>query len=152
MEGSNQHQPARCVEGQHHRSLPGQSDGSLLDTGPAIERMLAAGVSRRDLCIVMRSTAYEPAFGTRYSLSEPGSDPDDDVSTLYEELLTAEPSGTGGRPGSADAIGGENAELRPSRARPAGPPGCFSATSMQHSRKISRLHNPDWLARQFFGV
>jgi hypothetical protein len=32
----------------------------------------------------------------------------------------------------------ENAGLRPSRARPAGPPGCLSVTSMQHSRKISR--------------
>jgi hypothetical protein len=75
------------------------------DTGAAIERILAAGASRRDLCLVMRCTAYEAAFGTLYALSDPGSDPDDDVSTLYEELLTAEPSGTDGRPGSADAVG-----------------------------------------------
>jgi hypothetical protein len=79
--------------------------GPFGDTGPAIERMLAAGVSRRDLCLVMRSIAYEAVFGTLYSLSEPGSDPDDDVSTLHEELLMAEPSGTGGRPGSANAVG-----------------------------------------------
>src|SRR5215471_20103149 len=100
MEGSNQHQPARWGVGQHHRSLQGQSDGCLLDTGPAIERMLAAGVSRRDLCIVRRSTTYEPAFGTRYCLSEPGPDRDDDVSTLYEDVPTPAPSGAGGRPGS----------------------------------------------------
>jgi hypothetical protein len=79
--------------------------GPFGDTGPAIERILAAGASRRDLCLVMRSTAYDAVFGALYSLSEPGSDPDDDLSTLYEELLTAEPSGTGGRPGSADAVG-----------------------------------------------
>lgn len=76
--------------------------GPLGDTGAAIERILAAGASRRDLCLVMRSAAYEAAFGTLYSLSEPGSDADDDVSTLYEELLMAEPSGTGARPGSAE--------------------------------------------------
>jgi hypothetical protein len=79
--------------------------GPFGDTGPAIERMLAAGASRRDLCLVMRSTAYEAAFGTLYCLSEPGSDQQDGASTLHEELLMAEPSGTEGRPGSADAVG-----------------------------------------------
>jgi hypothetical protein len=52
----------------------------------------------------MRSTTYDAVFGALDVLSEPGTDPDDNVSTLYAELLTAEPSGTGGRPGSADAI------------------------------------------------
>ena len=65
--------------------------GPFGDTGAAIERMLAAGASRRDLCLVLRSTAYEAVFGALYSLSDPGSDKDDDVSTLYEELLMAEP-------------------------------------------------------------
>ena len=58
--------------------------GPFGDTGPAIERILAAGAARRDLSLVMRSTAYEAVFGTLYSLSDPGSDPDDDVGTLYE--------------------------------------------------------------------
>ena len=78
--------------------------GPFGDTGAAIERMLAAGASRRDVCLVLRSTAYEAVFGALYSLSDPGSDKDDDVSTLYEELLMAEPSGTGGRPGSANLV------------------------------------------------
>lgn len=77
--------------------------GPLGDTGPAIERMLAAGASRADLCLVMRSAAYDAAFGTLYALNNPGLDLDDDASTLYEELLMAEPSGTEARPGSADA-------------------------------------------------
>ena len=98
--------------------------------------MLAAGVSRRDLCIVRRSTTYEPAFGTRYCLSEPGPDRDDDVSTLYEDVPTPAPSGAGGRPGSADAIGGENAELRPSRA--SGPFRLFQRDVNATLRKISR--------------
>jgi hypothetical protein len=73
-------------------------NGPFGDTGAAIERMLAAGASRRDLCVVLRATAYEAVFGTLYALSDPGSDPDDDVSTLYEELLMADPSEMGGVP------------------------------------------------------
>jgi hypothetical protein len=74
-------------------------NGPFPDTGPAIERILAAGASRRDLCLVLRTTAYESVFGTMYAPSDPGSDPDDDLSTLYEEL--ADPSGMGGWPGAA---------------------------------------------------
>jgi hypothetical protein len=42
-------------------------------------------------------------FGTLYSLSDPGAGKDDDVGALYEEILTADPTGMEGRPGSADA-------------------------------------------------
>jgi hypothetical protein len=82
------------------RRFPGSAFG---DTGAAIERMLALGVSRRDLRLVMRCTAYEAAFGTLYALSEPGLDAEEDAGTLYEELLMADPSGMEGRPGSVDA-------------------------------------------------
>jgi hypothetical protein len=78
-------------------------DRPFSDTGPAIERLLAAGASRRDLCLVLRATAYEAVFGTLYSLSDPGAGKDDDVGALYEEILTADPTGMEGRPGSADA-------------------------------------------------
>ncbi len=78
-------------------------DGPFGDTGAAIERLLAAGVSRRDLRLVLRNIAYEAAFGTLYALSDPGPE-EEDVSTLYEELLLADPSGMAGRPGSADAV------------------------------------------------
>ena len=74
------------------------------DVGPAIERMLAAGVSRADLCRLLRLTAYEAVFGTLFALSEPGLDAAEDPSTLYEKLLMADPSGREGRPGPADAI------------------------------------------------
>jgi hypothetical protein len=76
-------------------------DERFSGTGPAIERMLAAGVSRQDLCLVMRCTAYEAVHGTLYALSEPGVDNDVDASALYEELGLAEPDGMDGRPGRA---------------------------------------------------
>jgi hypothetical protein len=77
----------------HCRRFP---DGPFSDVGPAIERMLAAGVSRQDLCLVMRSTAYEAVFGTLYALSDPGVDDDVDASALYEELGLADPGDTEG--------------------------------------------------------
>jgi hypothetical protein len=79
-------------------------DGPFGDTGAAIERLLAAGASRRDMRLVLRNIAYEAAFGTLYALSDPGLEEEDDVGTLYEELLMADPSGMEGRPGSADAV------------------------------------------------
>lgn len=79
-------------------------DGPFGDTGAAIERLLAAGASRRDLRLVLRGAAYEAVFGTLYALGDPGLEGDDDAGTLYEELLTADPSGMEGRPGSADAV------------------------------------------------
>jgi hypothetical protein len=78
-------------------------DGAFGDTGPAIERMLMAGASRRDLCLVLRTAAYEAVFGTLYAICDPGVD-DNDVFMLFEELLSADPSGMEGRPGSADAV------------------------------------------------
>jgi hypothetical protein len=72
-------------------------DDAFSGTGPAIERMLAAGVSRQDLCLVMRCTAYEAVHGTLYALSDPGVDDDVDASALYEELGMAEPRGMDGR-------------------------------------------------------
>jgi hypothetical protein len=59
--------------------------------------MLAAGASRRDLCRLLRLTAYEAVFGTLYALSDPGLDGEEDAGTLYEELLMADPSGVDGR-------------------------------------------------------
>jgi hypothetical protein len=73
------------------------------NTGPAIERMLAAGIARRDLSLVLRFAKYEAVFSTLYALSDPGLGPDDDAGTLYEELLMADPSGKEGRPGSEEA-------------------------------------------------
>jgi hypothetical protein len=79
-------------------------DGPFGETGPAIERILAAGGSRRDLSLILRMVAYEAVFGTLYAFGDPGLDEDHDVSALYQELLMADPSGLQGHPGSADAV------------------------------------------------
>lgn len=71
--------------------------------GPAIKRILDAGASPRDLRLVLRATAYEAVFGTLYAMGDPGVD-DNNVFMLHEELLTADPSGMDGRPGSADSV------------------------------------------------
>ncbi|MFC3715958.1 hypothetical protein ACFONC_07335 [Luteimonas soli] len=77
-------------------------DAPFADTGPALERLLAAGVSPSDICLIRRESAYAAAFATLYALGDPGVD-DDNVFMLFEELLTADPSGMEGRPGSAGA-------------------------------------------------
>ena len=78
-------------------------DDPFADTGPAIERLLALGASPRDICLLMRSASYEAVFSTLYALDDPGVD-DKNVFMLHESLLTADPSGLDGRPGSAGAI------------------------------------------------
>lgn len=80
----------------HYEKRP---DEPFADTGAAIGRLLALGATPRDLCLLMRGTAYEAVFATLYALGDPGVD-GDDVFNLHEELLTADPSGMEGRPGS----------------------------------------------------
>jgi len=77
-------------------------DDPFADTGPALERLLAAGVSPSDICLIRRDSAYAATFATLYAIGDPGVD-DDNVFMLFEELLTADPSGKEGRPGSAGA-------------------------------------------------
>jgi len=75
------------------------------DTGPAIERILAAGAARRDLCLVVRDAAYRAVFNTLYEIDPEVAGVDcKDLIGLYELLLSADPSGMEGRPGSADAV------------------------------------------------
>jgi hypothetical protein len=78
-------------------------DAPFADTGAAIERLLALGASPRDICLLQRAAAYEAVFATLYSLGDPGVD-DGGTLMLHEDLLTADPSGLEGRPGSASAI------------------------------------------------
>ena len=73
------------------------------DTGPALERVLAAGADPKDICLIRRQAAYAATFATLYALDDPGVE-DDNVFMLFEELLMADPSGMEGRPGSANAV------------------------------------------------
>lgn len=74
---------------EHCKRFP---DTSFAEVGPAIERILAAGISPHDLCLINRSTAYETVFGTLYALGDPGVD-GDDVFGLYENMGTAPSAG-----------------------------------------------------------
>ena len=75
-------------------------DSPFADAGPALKRLLALGGDRRDLSLIARHAAYEAVFGTLGALSDPGVD-DNNVEMLHESLLSADPSGREGRPGSA---------------------------------------------------
>ncbi len=85
------------------RGCRGGPQAPFADTGPAIERMLAQGVSPCDLQLVLRHAAYEAVFGTLYAICDPGED-QNEVFGLYEDLLSSDPSGKEGGPGSADAV------------------------------------------------
>ncbi len=76
-------------------------DEPFADTGSAIDRLLAAGVLPRDICLIRRDAAYKAVFQTLYALDDPGVE-NDDVFMLHESLLTSDPSGMEGHPGSAD--------------------------------------------------
>ena len=70
------------------------------DLGPALERLIACGVDRRDLSLIARHAGYEAVFQILYMLDDPGVDDDNNL-MMHEELLGADPSGKEGRPGSA---------------------------------------------------
>jgi hypothetical protein len=76
-------------------------DAPFAEVGPALKRLLAKGVDRRDLCVIARHATYEAAFSLLYMLDDPGVDGDDNK-MMHEELLTADPSGREGRPGTPD--------------------------------------------------
>jgi hypothetical protein len=75
-------------------------DAPFADLGPVLKRLLTAGATPRDLSLIARHAAYEAVFGTLYAFSDPGVD-DDDVEMLHESLISSDPSGREGRPGSA---------------------------------------------------
>lgn len=82
------------------REFERRPDSPFADTGEALKRLLALGVSPRDLSLLHRDGAYQTAFAILYALSDPGID-NDDIEMLHESLLGADPSGMDGRPGSA---------------------------------------------------
>lgn len=79
-----------------------EPDAPFAEVGDALKRLLACGAERRDLSLLVRQAAYEAAFDTLYRINDPGVD-GDDIHMLHEELLSADPSGKDGRPGSAPA-------------------------------------------------
>lgn len=75
-------------------------ESPFADLAPALKRLIALGADRRDLSLISRFASYESAFELLYMLDDPGVD-NDDNKMLHESLLSADPSGLEGRPGSA---------------------------------------------------
>lgn len=93
-----------CMQEQWIDNIVSEAERSpnspFADVGPVLKRLLGLGVTRRELSLIARHSAYEAVFGTLYALSDPGID-DNDVEMLHESLLSVDPSGKDGRPGSA---------------------------------------------------
>jgi hypothetical protein len=81
---------------EHSRQHP---DAPFAEAGPALERLLAAGATREDICVVARLASYQASFQILYMLDDPGVD-GDDSKMMHEELLGAEPRGRQGSPGA----------------------------------------------------
>ena len=75
-------------------------ESPFADLAPALKRLLALGADRHDLSLIARFASYESAFELLYMLDDPGVD-NDDNKMLHQSLLSADPSGLEGRPGSA---------------------------------------------------
>jgi hypothetical protein len=80
-----------------------RAEAPFADTGPLVQRLLSRGVAPEDICLIRRDAAYRAVFATLYALGDPGVD-GNDVFMLHESLLTADPSGLDGRPGSAKRV------------------------------------------------
>ena len=93
------------------KRCPGEA---FADAGAAIERILAAGAARRDICLVLRYATYQGVFDTLYEIDPEGAGVDGkELVGLAALLLSADPSGMEGRPGSADIV---TAKHRPSKS------------------------------------
>lgn len=70
------------------------------DFGPLLQELLDLGATRRQLGLFARANAYAAVFGTLYAIENAELEPDD-LQGLHEGILSADPSGLEGRPGSA---------------------------------------------------
>jgi len=76
-----------------------EPDAPFADVAGALQRLLAQGADREDLCRLVRWASFESSFITLDMLRDPTIDKQDHA-WLHENLLDADPSGMSGRPGS----------------------------------------------------
>lgn len=76
------------------------SGAPFADVGAELKRLRMTGASDWDIGLVARLAAYEAVFGVLYKLEDPGIE---DATMLFEELLTADPTGLEGRPSGRQA-------------------------------------------------
>lgn len=76
-------------------------DAPFADIGPVLVRLVALGATRRELSLIARAGEYNGVFDTLFALDgHPGIE-NGDFRGLHESILSADPSGREGRPGSA---------------------------------------------------
>lgn len=75
-------------------------DDPFGDIGGIFKQLLERGATRRDLALIFRYGCYDGAFTTLFRIAELSLDRIELIS-LYESLLSADPSGREGSPGSA---------------------------------------------------
>ena len=74
-------------------------EGAFAEVGPILQSMLEKGVSTEDICRVIRFASYDACFGLLHSL-ENDPLPAEEFEGIHETILTADPSGLDGGPGS----------------------------------------------------
>jgi hypothetical protein len=77
-------------------------DAPFADVGPIITRLLEIGATRRELSLLLRVGEYNGIFDAFFTL-EGSPEVSKDIRGIHEELLSSDPSGMEGRPGSAPA-------------------------------------------------
>jgi len=76
-------------------------DAPFADVGPVLMRLIGLGATRRDISLLARWAAYNGVFSAYHALDENPGIEGHDIGGLAESLLSADPSGLEGRPGSA---------------------------------------------------
>ncbi len=74
-------------------------DGAFAEVGPILKNMLDKGISKEDICRLMRLTRYEALFDAFFNLEEDPL-PADEFEGIHESFLSADPSGLEAAPGS----------------------------------------------------
>ena len=90
-------------------------DAPFADLGPILQEMLDRGVSKDAICRLARHARYEACFDMLYMLEE---DPleEGELAGAHEAILSADPSGKEGRPGSWPVKPRKTAQRRPAGA------------------------------------
>ena len=82
------------------RAYENDPTSPFADVGRAMKNMRANGVADADIVAIGRGASYEAVFDVLYKLGDPGVEDGED---LFEDLLTADPSGRDGSPPPDDA-------------------------------------------------
>jgi hypothetical protein len=81
------------------KSAEKNPDEPFADLGSVLKRLQSVGATKEELSSIACFAAYEASFGLLYMFGDPGVD-EGEADMMHESLLSADPSGKEGRPGS----------------------------------------------------